>query len=701
VDQLNSLIGESNQNISTLGSLRLKLDEKMTIDVDRHNSLMPGEVEKLEDIQSAQLTVNQLAEADKQLARFQHLATILSKVVRHGDTQVVVPHWIPSQGGVNLLHKCSADFPKELRDYLLTVVKQRGPIWTQFFWRSLDSYPCPLHLNNKGDCTELVNAWDGAKPCPMPLHLQKIVKEMMTRSTNFQDWDTYHRGIFAWWQCIVTWNVLHSKKQVEKVEFPSVLGGRSVVKQNTLSGDQRTTKKLDAAVARALAPINEALSSLAESVRLAQVGRGTAILQDGSTVNLVNTDGLQQKVTQLEALIEASSGPSVQEVPSEDTSDVKDKSPGGSPGPSNSMALSPAEGDNGDLPSEIGLTEFQGVTWYVATSSLELLHVMEPLATGDSLVEMVMCVKPDHPAFPSGYQGFACLWLVSCKRVCIPSSGSIPLKVIPTSLSKSEEIFDLSLSVGPKEDPKGKKKQEEAPAPKKAPEAAKPTKKKSSGKVVASGADGSEGKAASGKSKGPALTQENPLNVQKAPKSSGLTDEQKVALKKALELPTEPIDQDVLADMSKEERRAALAERSLPRWAVTAVLNNPANLERIVKKELTKESFGKKAADRGTSAQQDWIILRSKFPGVTLLAKPNSNKEKEFKKSWDSLVRKWGRDAPGLPKPKGNRDASSDSKGANRGRSRQRADASSFGASGLLETMKAMGELARAFSGKG
>lgn len=692
IAQLDKLTSEVNQVIGNLGPKVTELEEKMTVDIERYNSLMPGEYESLSQTMSAQQTVKDLDDASRKLDEAQRLSSILAKVVRHGDTQVVVPHWSPSVGSVSILHKCGKEFPKELRDYLLEVVKTRGPLWTQFFWKALDDYPCPRHLYEE-KCGEMLPAWEGQKPLPMPLHIQTLVKEMTTKSTNPKDWDTLHRGAFAWWQCIISWN-FSNRKPVEKVEYPFGLGGRSVSKQNTLSGDQRLARKIDGAVHRALAPMQMALAELVRHIQDSRGGGQPVIKEDGTTTTLspLSANEIEDRVAQIHDDYVTVS----EEVKAEVLDEV-----------SSSNSTKVADDSSNSEQEDITVHSYLGATWYVATSARELNFVLEPISGTDSVAELVMTVTPGHPAFPPNFQDFDKVWLVSMKRAYMPISFSPPLKVIPTALSQAEEVFNLSWAEdGSKVDVKEgkKKKQDDTPAPK-ASSPAKQTGKKSSSSGAGDDASGSgtKGASAPGGKKIPAIAKENPLQIQNAPKSAGLTDEQKVALKKALELPTDPIDQDVLANMTKEDRRKALAERSLPRWAVTAVLNNPSNLERIMKKELTKESFGKKTADRGTSAQLEWTSLRQKFPGVTLLQRPVSNKEKDLKKSWDSLVRKWGRDSPGLPKPKGSRSNSSADVSAEnpRGRSRQRARADpKSDTAGIIDAVKLIGELARAFSGR-
>jgi hypothetical protein len=704
ITQLQQVSDKVNFDVGTLGRRRQELSLKAQVDIDRRNAILPGDVESLRDIQSAQQTQLEIERVDRQLEIYQRLATILGKVEQHGDTQVVVPYWTPSQGGVSIVHKCSVDFPKELRDHLLKVVQTKGPIWSQFFWRSLDVAPCPQHVNKPAECKEVTEVWEGLKPKPMPVFLQNIVKEKVTKTTNPADWDAFHRGLFAWWQCILSWNISHPKR-AESVEYPGVLGGRSVAEQKTrLTGDQRTAKQIDAAVARAMAPVTQALEKLVVSSREAQAGVGTATLADGSLINLVSTAALEEQINHLyNSYMQVAKTSLANTDPLMGGQSSSTETAGVSPDTVPSRAEDSSENREEDLElPEIGQHTYNGLSWYVCTSWHEIDHVIMPNSVHDSLAELVMCVRPGHPAFPSSYldSGIPSLWLVSMSRAHVPLACSPPLKVIPTGVSQAETVLDLTwTSLGSKEDKKeGKKKSEGSSGA--ASSSDKASSKKSEKKKSDKDSGASAGEGSSSTKKGNALNEENPLKVQNKPKSAGLTDEQKETLKRALGLPTDPIDQDVLANMSKEDRRAALADRTLPRWAVTAVLNNPSNLERIVKKELTKDNFGKKAADKGTSAQQEWMDLKSKFPGVTLLRQPHSNKEKDLKKAWDALVRKWGRDAPGIPKPKGKRDTSVDSTGGVRGRSRQRAGAGSNQISGLNETMKLLGELARAFSGK-
>jgi hypothetical protein len=689
--QLEKLISDTDKAIDYEGLQKVELEAASSAVSAREESLMPGEQLSFAEIQMSQTLAKNLVDVDKRLIQAQRLRSILSKVVRHGDTQVVVPYWTPSIGGAYILHKCGLDCPKELRDYLLEVAKQRGPIWTQFFWRSLDEYPCPSHLKSDDKCLEKMAVWQSGKPAAMPLHMQKLVKEAMA-SSNLQHWDALRRGAFTWFNCIIAFNFAHGRKPTERVEYPAELGGRALTKSNKQTGSQRSKKTQADLLNDALGPINQAIAEIHKKLSGQDGSGGTETLMGGRTIPTIDSNGVERQIADLQAQIHALAHPhAVGEEASDDesSSDV----------PVRADKVSDTTSDE----PEIQVHLYSDSYWYVATSLHDLQRVMLPLGSDDSLAELVMYVTATHPAFPSQYQTFPYVWLVNTRRAYIASPFSPPVRSMPTQVYQSETVFDLGhIDPAPSKAGAGKDKQKDTSASSTSSSENKSqssTKKKSSSSTGTSKRSASSGPSDRKQGTG-SVSDQNPLNVQNAPKSSGLTDEQKVALKKALGLPTEPIGQDVLAGMSNEERRKTLSGRSLPRWAVTAVLNNPANLQRIMRKELTKENFGQKAADRGTSAQSEWTALRQKFPGVALLSRPTSNKEKDLKKAWDTLVRKWGREAPGLPKPKGSRAQSSGESGG-RGRSRQRAQGGSSDAlSSLVEAVKTIGELSRAFSGK-
>jgi hypothetical protein len=123
-------------------------------------------------------------------------------------------------------------------------------------------------------------------------------------------------------------------------------------------------------------------------------------------------------------------------------------------------------------------------------------------------------------------------------------------------------------------------------------------------------------------------------------------------------------DTATLDALSKEERAERINESRLPKWAVRAVLlDESSNLPKILSGTLTKERFSVGDYSRGAKNSQKadmsaaevgpaWAAIKAQFPGVALLEKPRSNKEKALKKAYTELAKKAGADHPSLPKLK-------------------------------------------------
>jgi len=152
------------------------------------------------------------------------------------------------------------------------------------------------------------------------------------------------------------------------------------------------------------------------------------------------------------------------------------------------------------------------------------------------------------------------------------------------------------------------------------------------------------------------------------PRSSLLSEDQKGALRTFFKVPP-PLDPGSFSALSKEERKKTSAAQSLPRWAVTAVLRDPGNLPRILKREITKDNFVTKVPPMQTAkpgslppggCATEWRALREKFKGVGLFVTPRTTREKNLKKGFDALVAKYTPANPSLPKPRvrGDKDVS-------------------------------------------
>jgi hypothetical protein len=164
------------------------------------------------------------------------------------------------------------------------------------------------------------------------------------------------------------------------------------------------------------------------------------------------------------------------------------------------------------------------------------------------------------------------------------------------------------------------------------------------------------------KSQGDPLNSKNPLRVKGEPRTRLLPDDTVNRLRAALKVPTPTQVPKETWDSYTSKEKAKIRERSsLPRWAVAIVLENPVNLELIEQGRLTKDNFSKEkvasakvnsqVGNRSQTATAAWTSLKSKFKGVGLFQNPSTNKEKAFKKAYDSLVGEFGK-LPVLPKPK-------------------------------------------------
>jgi hypothetical protein len=148
----------------------------------------------------------------------------------------------------------------------------------------------------------------------------------------------------------------------------------------------------------------------------------------------------------------------------------------------------------------------------------------------------------------------------------------------------------------------------------------------------------------------------NPLRIKAVPRSEALSEEDKASLRGYFHVESEPIDPAVWDAMSKQDKTASRKARSIPRWAVAAVLHSPSNLARVLRGDLTKENFvgvvrsanDSKSEAKGSppraqsNAVSAWVKLKEKFPGTSLLARPQTRKEKSFLQGYNNLVSEFG-----------------------------------------------------------
>jgi hypothetical protein len=199
----------------------------------------------------------------------------------------------------------------------------------------------------------------------------------------------------------------------------------------------------------------------------------------------------------------------------------------------------------------------------------------------------------------------------------------------------------------------------------------------------------------------PPLARENPLHVKGEPKSKALSDDQRKTLRSFFKLKEGLVPPEEWAALDSSGRSAAMKERSIPRWASEAVLRSPANLQLILEGKLTKENANSVARSpraaktkNSSAALEAWQQLKSDFKGTALLKSPQSTKEKAFRKRFDQLVADYGQQ-PCFPKLRERPDQQGRSNSITRGRAPARGQASD-----MLDMVRAMGDIARAFSGK-
>jgi hypothetical protein len=191
----------------------------------------------------------------------------------------------------------------------------------------------------------------------------------------------------------------------------------------------------------------------------------------------------------------------------------------------------------------------------------------------------------------------------------------------------------------------------------------------------------------------PAVERVDPLKATLVP----LTDKEESKLRKhfGLKPPCEP---ETLKSLPPKERDAKLKESTIPRWAVAATLAERKNLSAILDGTLTLELFkaGKFLRASKKSSQKyitdRWQALKAKYENTSLLEKPRTPKEKNFRKEFD-LLRKEVGEHPSLPKP---RKAGAPERAGGRTSPRQSQGAAPPPGSISFDTLKALADLLRA-----
>jgi len=191
------------------------------------------------------------------------------------------------------------------------------------------------------------------------------------------------------------------------------------------------------------------------------------------------------------------------------------------------------------------------------------------------------------------------------------------------------------------------------------------------------------------------ISEENPLKVKGEPKSKALSDEQRKALRTYFKLVDGQIPKEEWSVMDNKARAKAMKDRSIPRWASTAVLKRSSALQDILQGKLTAQSrpegLGKLPVATHATGQalEAWTKLKNDFKGVSLFHNPSTGREKALKKRFDQLVLDYG-EQKCFPKPRSNPERQGRT-GSRRGGSSQ-----SGGLENLLPIAKLFGEISRA-----
>jgi hypothetical protein len=155
------------------------------------------------------------------------------------------------------------------------------------------------------------------------------------------------------------------------------------------------------------------------------------------------------------------------------------------------------------------------------------------------------------------------------------------------------------------------------------------------------------------------LGKPNPLAAKNVPLSNFLPEELRDALRAHFKLPEfgERATIEGWDTMSSKERAAAKAKVSLPKWAVTAVIADPSNLAKIQRGEVTAQTKGIFRPSKTAMAAQSveparskavgkkslrecidtWALAKAKFSGTSLWKRPRTDKEKAYRKCYDTI----------------------------------------------------------------
>lgn len=663
----------------------------------RISAIMPGDVTPMSLIQEETLKSQDLVLAVKTEEETMEMLSICEKATKHETTQVVVPAWVPPKRGFVLVHKCKAVLPKELVSYLVHQVKLRSiSIADAFFWEAPLTWPCPLHIDGKSPCKEPMPCWedlvvggkDTHRPLPLANSAESLVSEKLSSKSRFnlRDWSLLDRAAYSWYRQVLAWNYNPLLKDY-KVPFPATIQDRLF--SNTFgkpkTGRQREEKKLKGLV--------ESLSSVIKK----EFGLGSILPNDSVgapsgeayRVQKEKIDGdleaLHQQIDELKAVVasmginaqrrDSLAAVSVEEKYSIDNDEISPVQSEQSQDKTSTEDSRPKD-ELEQVDDDFVYVSWNNIVWAVCSDKDTLAYALADISPSYGLGNLVVAIGPEHPAWPERFKSLPKnflrrLWLVGLHRTLLPSVDA-SLEVMPSGQEDTghpEKVFsyestDMTKVIVPKAAPVVKPVKGKIPPPPKLPEGKQKVEVSQSSPKGAS----SEAQKVKPKAKEPVITKVNPLKVEsKVPLAEDpLSDDQMKALRRALKLETTPLPD--LNGLSGEERKAAFAARRVPRWAIRAVKDDPSAIKKIAQGRLTANSLSSRSSSvERSSAQLEWKALKEKYPGVALKERPFTTDEKSLKKEYIKLVKKWGKDAAGLPKPKG--DGRRGSREPSRGRS--------------------------------
>jgi hypothetical protein len=156
----------------------------------------------------------------------------------------------------------------------------------------------------------------------------------------------------------------------------------------------------------------------------------------------------------------------------------------------------------------------------------------------------------------------------------------------------------------------------------------------------------------------------NPAKVDRVPNpyhGDRISPELMSKLRVALRLSEEPLPQGY-SQLSPEAKKAEVAKRRVPKWAVAAVAADPTNLAKIADGSLTSASkvvgaprpraqVNEKGEPSASNSIGDkWKALKSRFKDVGLWLNPATPREKQLRAAYDRLVKEASGNTASLPK---------------------------------------------------